>query len=321
VGPNGWATLREAARPAAVPPASRKSDKRPHVHSEGESHAEDHDEAPTPLPILGSGEIGTGAPLPAAGPETEVAPRTVARGVVAFDLDGTILDSISLISHVAADVLHRAFGTPPEEGRIHYLATTGMPFEAQLSQLYPDIPAAEREGASRIFHQRKITEAYTHAALFAEVPRVIKRLDREGWTLVITTGAEREMADLLLEREGLRVWFEAVLGSGQGTKREHLKEYQRRYPGVPVFLVGDSRFDMEAARDVEGVIPIGRATNSHGWSLTPADLAAWGARWASYSLEELPEMLPRLLAGEAPMATKRRAAPAKRSPPAARRRG
>ncbi|MCI4323084.1 MAG: HAD hydrolase-like protein [Thermoplasmata archaeon] len=295
-----------------MPRASRSSVETHPAHSESEPHDGGHDEAPTPLPILGSGEIGTGAPLPATGPETEVAPRTVGRGVIAFDLDGTILDSISLISHVAADVLHRAFGTPPEEGRIHYLATTGMPFEAQLSQLYPEIPADEREGASRIFHQRKITEAYTHAALFAEVPRVIKRLDREGWTLVITTGAEREMADLLLEREGLRVWFEGVLGSGQGTKREHLKEYQRRFPGVPVFLVGDSRFDMEAARDVPGVIPIGRATNSHGWSLTPADLAAWGARWAAYSLEELPDMLPRLLAGETPMASKPKAAPAKR---------
>lgn len=70
--------------------------------------------------------------------EPTVAPRSIARGLILFDLDGTILDDIGLIADVAADVLHRAFGTPTPEGRLHYLATTGMPFEAQLAQLFPD---------------------------------------------------------------------------------------------------------------------------------------------------------------------------------------
>jgi hypothetical protein len=40
-------------------------------------------------------------------------PQRVERGGVVFDLDGTVLDDIGLISHVAADVMNRAFGTPP----------------------------------------------------------------------------------------------------------------------------------------------------------------------------------------------------------------
>ena len=227
-------------------------------------------------------------PLPAEPPPP---PRAVKRGVVAFDVDGTLLDDISLISHVAADVLSRAFGTPAEEGRIHYLATTGMPFEAQLAQLYPDAPAPLRHQTARVFHQRKVVEAYAHAGPFPEIPRVLKDLSMAGWTLVISTGAEKEMADLMLEREGLRYWFESVLGSAQGTKREHLVEYRRRYPGVPIFLVGDSRFDMEAAQSLSGVVPLGRASMVHGWALTPEDLRRWGAWWAGYSLATLPEVL------------------------------
>lgn len=211
-----------------------------------------------------------------------------------FDMDGTILDDISLISHVAADVMHTAFGTPIEEGRIHYLATTGMPFEAQLAQLYAKAPATLRAATARTFHGRKVTEAYAHAGPFPEVPKLLKRLSQEHWSLVISTGAETEMADLLLEREGLRFWFEDVLGSAQGTKREHLQEYRRRYPGARIFLVGDSRFDMEAAASVEGVIPIGRASSLHGWGLTPEDLRRWGAAWADYSLSNLPEKLVEL---------------------------
>src|SRR5208282_3093357 len=189
-----------------------------------------------------------------------VAPKKVERGVVVFDLDGTILDDLGLICTVAADVFEKAFGTPAAEGRVHYLATTGMPFEAQLAQLYPEAPTELRASTARTFHQRKVTVAYAKAHPFPEVPKLLSTLERERWTLVISTGAETEMADLILEREGLRFWFEEVLGSGDLTKREHLAEYRRRYPGVPIFLVGDSRFDMEAALSLAGVTAIARAS-------------------------------------------------------------
>ncbi len=263
------------------------------------------------LPVVDRASESSFVALPAVRvAPASVAPRQVRRGVVVFDLDGTILDDLSLISHVAADVLLKAFGTPPEEGRVHYLATTGMPFEAQLAQLYPDAPAALRVSTARTFHQRKIAEAYAHAGPFPEIPKLLKRLDRELWTMVISTGAEAEMADLMLEREGLRYWFEDVLGSKDGTKREHLVEYRRRYPGVPMFLVGDSRFDMEAGREVPGVVPVARASSLHGWGLSPEDLRSWGAKWADYSLTGLPEALAALEVGPAP---------ASKPPPRARR--
>jgi phosphoglycolate phosphatase-like HAD superfamily hydrolase len=245
-------------------------------------------------------------------PQGTVAPIHVERGVVVFDLDGTILDDLGLISVVAADVLFQAFGTPAEEGRIHYLATTGMPFEAQLAQLYPEAPPALRAATAVTFHQRKVTEAYSKAEPFPEVPKLLKRLDLERWTLAISTGAETEMAELLLEREGMRYWFDEVLGSAEGTKREHLREYRRRYPDVPMYLVGDSRFDMEAALSVPGVVPIGRASTLKGWALTPLDLRRWGARWADYSLSRLPEALAELERGKPTRTRAKARRPAKR---------
>ncbi len=246
-----------------------------------------------PLPVLANKSLDTPepSPLPEQPPPE---PRRVPRGVVVFDLDGTILDDLNHISEVAADVISKAFGTPPDEARIHYLATTGMPFEAQLSQLFPDVPAEERHQVALRFHQRKAMEAYGTAHPFPEIPRVIKRLSLEKWTLVVSTGAEREIAELLLEREGIRYWFEAVLGAGQGTKREHLAEYRRRYPEVPVFMVGDSRFDMEAAASVPGVTALGRASSVPGWALAPKDLQQWGAVWADHSLTDLPAAIERL---------------------------
>jgi phosphoglycolate phosphatase-like HAD superfamily hydrolase len=246
-----------------------------------------------PLPVLANKSLDTPEPSPLP-EEPPPEPRRVPRGVVVFDLDGTILDDLNHISEVAADVMSKAFGTPPEEARIHYLATTGLPFEAQLAQLYPDVPAPERHQVALLFHQRKAKEAYGTAHPYPEIPRVLKRLSQEKWTLVVSTGAEKEIADLLLEREGIRYWFEAVLGAGQGTKREHLVEYRRRYPDVPIFLVGDSRFDMEAASSTPGVIALGRASSLPGWALAPRDLEQWGAAWADHSLSGLPEAIARL---------------------------
>ncbi|HEV2316404.1 MAG TPA: HAD family hydrolase [Thermoplasmata archaeon] len=248
---------------------------------------------PAPLNVLrmvNPESLGAGNEPALRREEAEVPPRQVERGVIAFDLDGTLLDDIKLISHVAADVLHQAFGTPPEEGRIHYLATTGMPFEAQLAQLYPDAPPELRRSTARTFHERKAREAYAYAHPYPEIPRILKQLDRERWTMVISTGAEREVADLMLEREGLRIWFDAVLGSAQGTKREHLLEFRRRYSGAPMFLVGDSRFDLEAARDT-GVPMLGRASLLPGWTLTPEDFRSWGAIWSDYNLSAMPEVV------------------------------
>ena len=244
---------------------------------------------------------------PLRGPRAVVPPQRVERGVIAFDLDGTLLDDLALISTVAASVLAQSFGTPEEEARVHYLATTGMPFEAQLAQLYPEAPLALRAATARTFHQRKVTEAYARAKPFPEIPKLLKTLHRERWTLVVSTGAETEMAELLLEREGLRYWFDEVLGSADGTKREHLAEFRRRYPGVPMFLVGDSRFDMEAATSVPGVTPLARASRVPGWTLTPADLRRWGAVWAEYSLSDLPDAVAKVAARHAVVARKKSA--------------
>ena len=248
---------------------------------------------PLALPVVASTSQRAELSRPVLAIEAPPEPRKLERGMVVFDLDGTILDDLGAISRVAAEVMMQAFGTPAEEARIHYLATTGMPFEAQLAQLYPGAPADLRASTARTFHQRKVTEAYARAKPFPEVPKLLKRLAGEHWNLAISTGAETEMADLLLEREGLRYWFEDVLGSRSGTKREHLAEYRRRFPSVPLFLVGDSRFDMEAAQSVEGVIPLGRASRLSGWTLSPRDLARWGAAWAGYSLARLPEVVER----------------------------
>jgi phosphoglycolate phosphatase-like HAD superfamily hydrolase len=230
---------------------------------------------------------GKPAPAPQGKPDR--------RGVVAFDMDGTLLDDMAAIASSAAKVLHTVFGTSPLEGERMYLRTTGKPFELQLRELYPEATPFELVDAARRFHDAKVAEAYKEAHLFPEVPKLLKRLDQGGWKLVLSTGAEKEMAEVILEREGVGFLFEQFRGAAQGTKVQHLREFRKQWPHGQVVMVGDSRFDMQAARTVKGVTAIGRACLLRSWAVAPADLRRWGAAWADYDLSSLPEVLDELL--------------------------
>ncbi len=223
-----------------------------------------------------------------------------APAVIVFDLDGTLLDDMRQVSVTAGQVLNEAFGTPRPKAEVDYLRTTGKPFELQVKELYPEATPFEQLAATRKFHEAKVKGAYAHATFFPEVPRLLKALDRQGYVQVVSTGGEREMAELLLEREGLGFFFEEVQGAGQGTKDVHLRTYRARWPDLPMVLVGDSRFDMEVAQTVPGVVPVGRACHLPGWSITPADMKRWGAKWADYALDGLPEALPGILGTPSP---------------------
>ena len=231
--------------------------------------------------------------------------------MIVFDLDGTLLDDMGPVSVIAGQVLNEAFGTPRPKAEVDYLRTTGKPFELQVRELYPEATPFEQLTATRKFHEAKVKGAYAHATFFPEVPRLLKTLDRQGYVQVVSTGGEREMAELLLEREGLGFFFEEVQGAGQGTKEAHLRAYRARWPDLPMVLVGDSRFDMEVAQTVPGVLPVGRACHLPGWSITPGDLTRWGAKWAAYTLDGLPEALPGIL-GVPPPPEATRASPGAR---------
>lgn len=67
--------------------------------------------------------------------------------VLVFDLDGTLVPTMEDYADRAAQLMEEAFGTPFADARRSYFATSGLPFERQLRQLYPDQdtdPVAQR---------------------------------------------------------------------------------------------------------------------------------------------------------------------------------
>ncbi|MDP3552032.1 MAG: HAD hydrolase-like protein [Novosphingobium sp.] len=88
--------------------------------------------------------------------------------VLVFDLDGTLVPTMEDYANRAAQLMEEAFGTPFAQARHSYFATSGLPFERQLRQLYPGHetdPVAERFEAWKDGYLAGITISPTVAGL------------------------------------------------------------------------------------------------------------------------------------------------------------
>lgn len=58
--------------------------------------------------------------------------------ILVFDLDGTLVDTMGDYGDMAAELMNKNFGTDFSVARANYFKTSGLPFEKQLRELYPD---------------------------------------------------------------------------------------------------------------------------------------------------------------------------------------
>jgi phosphoglycolate phosphatase-like HAD superfamily hydrolase len=63
--------------------------------------------------------------------------------LLAFDLDGTLVDTMGDYGDKAAELMDSAFGTDIAQARADYFRTSGLPFCQQLKILYPDNGATD----------------------------------------------------------------------------------------------------------------------------------------------------------------------------------
>src|ERR1700690_988871 len=73
--------------------------------------------------------------------------------VLLCDLDGTLIDTMPVLADLATEVMVGMYGVPKTLARELYLATCGLPFIAQLEDIFPG-DARNRE-ASNLFEDMK----------------------------------------------------------------------------------------------------------------------------------------------------------------------
>ena len=62
------------------------------------------------------------------------------RKVIAFDFDGTLIDTMSSLADIAAAVINEYHGLAVEMARELFLRTSGRPFAEQIQRIFPDQP-------------------------------------------------------------------------------------------------------------------------------------------------------------------------------------
>jgi len=132
---------------------------------------------------------------------------------IIFDLDGVLIDA----TEWHFDALNRAlvlFGY--QISRYEHLAEyNGLPTRTKLDML------SVEKGLPKVLHGliSRLKQAYTREEILRhcwpsfDKEYMLSRLKREGYRLAVCTNAVRESAELMLERAGLRQYFDFVISN------------------------------------------------------------------------------------------------------------
>jgi phosphoglycolate phosphatase len=178
---------------------------------------------------------------------------------IGFDLDGTLVDTAPDLCRAVNHALSTIGRPPLSEGATREVIGGGT--RAMLTR------ALERTGGTvddATFEQLYLAlidhyERHTseHSAPYPGCLAALDALDALGCRLAVVTNKQEYLARKLLDELGLTDRFAAILGGdtlGPGRskpRRDMLDEALRRCAGTRFAMVGDSSFDVRAARAAE----------------------------------------------------------------------
>lgn len=177
--------------------------------------------------------------------------------VLLCDLDGTLIDTMPMLADLATEVMVGLYGLPKPLARELYLATCGLPFIAQLEDIFPG-DARNRE-ASNLFEGIKPTRCGS-ARMPADTLAALSDLKQRGVRVAVSSNNGGQNVEAFASSANFS--FDLVMGYGNGLSkgRPHVQMVERAF-GVgrgEMMFIGDSLHDGEIAL-VEGLPFVGVA--------------------------------------------------------------
>ena len=177
--------------------------------------------------------------------------------VLLCDLDGTLIDTMPVLADLATEVMVGMYGVPKVLARELYLATCGLPFIAQLEDIFPG--DARNQAASDLFESGKPARC-TSARMPADTRAALIELRRRGVRIAVSSNNGRQNVEAFASTADFS--FDLVMGYGNGLSkgRPHVQMVERAF-GVgrgEMLFIGDSLHDGEIAH-VEGLSFVGVA--------------------------------------------------------------
>jgi phosphoglycolate phosphatase-like HAD superfamily hydrolase len=163
-----------------------------------------------------------------------------------FDLDGTLVPTMEDYADQAARLMEQAFATPFAQARAAYFRTSGLPFEKQLRELYPD--RDDTAAVAQRFEAWK-DDYLQQVALPESAERLIRGWREAGYRIAISSNNLEPYVERLA-----RDWpVDCALGyrpaDGYGKGEDHFRTLEERFalPRSRFLFTGDSPNDARIA--------------------------------------------------------------------------
>lgn len=207
------------------------------------------------------------------------------RSVVVFDLDGTLVDSLT---DILGSFLHAfaAAGLPaPAEAAVRSLL--GQPLETMFGAFAPEARVPDLCRRYRVHNAEHMAD---RAVVFPGVPELLGELGARGYLRVVASTRRTASARRLVEATGLGRWLDHVEGTDAPPYKpapDVVRRAAEAVAGRGTWMVGDAVSDVLAGRAA------GLRTYAVSWGSHGAELLA-GAQPDALEpdLAALPALLP-----------------------------
>ena len=167
-----------------------------------------------------------------------------------FDFDGTVFDTVEGITKSIQYAL-RKHGRDAEIEELRCFA--GPPLVDKFMEVY-EVSKEEAEQLVTDFRERYVPIGVYESSPFPGIRELLEAVRAVGKKTAIATSKPQALAELLLQRAGLRNLFDVVVGSGGGVNNDAKWQIVNRAMELcgskpeDCVLVGDTKYDVEGAK-------------------------------------------------------------------------
>lgn len=214
---------------------------------------------------------------------------------VLFDLDGTLTDPKEGITKSVQHAL-KSFGM--EEPDLDKLEPfIGPPLRDSFREFY-GIDGEDTERAVAVFRERFETQGINENQIYPGMAELLHKLKAQGVMLAIASSKPQEFVHIVLRNFGIEDCFSVIVGcekdGTRDTKIEVLseslsqlkKKAGRRFRPDKALMVGDRKFDVDAARQ----LGIASAAVTYGYA-PEGELESCAPDYMADSVEQLEEII------------------------------
>ena len=192
------------------------------------------------------------AQLPRMPAPAQLFPGKARIDAVIFDLDGTLLDSLSAWEHSGSNFL-RTQGIVPPPGLDEELAKMSLSDGARLLKKRFHLPQSPEE-ILRLTLEPIRRHYYEDIPPKPGVLSLLRRLHAQGIKLCVATASDRELTEAALKRTGLLPYFDFILTcdeAGAGKRNPAVYQLARQKLGTALertLVVEDALYALQTAR-------------------------------------------------------------------------